>query len=401
MRLMKAQQKIVLVGLCLGLFVGGILITWLTVSKITFPVVGFQNTPSPSPQPSPTPSPTPDPLRPRTALLLGYVGGNHEGGLLTDTMLLAQANFKAKQLTLISIPRDLWVTIPLQTSQAATSAGKINQLYVLGTDQRRNLELPEKYRGAEGGLILAQDIVSNVLQQQIEYVLAITQAGLIATLTQLGPIPVKVPYSFVDEYFPITGEENNPCDKTPEDIATLSATLRGFELEKQFTCRYERLEFTAGLQLLDASTGAKFVRSRHAAIGGSDFGRSQRQQALVSGIKNLLSQPTNWLKIPTVMNKVFQNVESTLELTDFVEFVGLTSNPESWTVKSYQLDKTNALWETRSPDGQYILVDRAASGSAQLNDESWPTIRAYVSEWLTQTPAEVASRGGSLDDQAP
>ena len=106
MRLMKAQQKIVLVGLCLGLFVGGILITWLTVSKITFPVVGFQNTPSPSPQPSPTPSPTPDPLRPRTALLLGYVGGNHEGGLLTDTMLLAQANFKACLLYTSPSPRD-------------------------------------------------------------------------------------------------------------------------------------------------------------------------------------------------------------------------------------------------------------------------------------------------------
>jgi len=386
MRLMKTQQKILVVGVCLGLLVSGILITWLSISKITFPAVGIQNTPTPSPQPSPTPSPTPDPLRPRTALLLGYVGGNHEGGLLTDTMLLAQANFKTKELSLISIPRDLWVTIPLQTSQAATSAGKVNQLYALG---------------AEGGLVITQDVVGTVLQQQIEYVLAINQAGLIATLTQLGPIPVKVPYSFVDEYFPIAGEENNPCDKTPEDIATLSATLRGFELEKQFTCRYERLEFTAGLQLLDASTAAKFVRSRHAAIGGSDFGRSQRQQALVLGIKNLLSQPSNWLKIPTVLNKVYRNVDSNLELTDFLELLGLISNPESWKVQSYQLDKTNALWETRSPDGQYILVDRAASGSAQLNNESWPTLREFVKGWLTQTPAEVASRGGSLDDQAP
>ncbi len=398
---MYVHIKLVLVTMFFGLFVSGVLIAWLHMSTNTFPVINFENTPTSSPQPSPSPSPTPDPLRPRTALLLGYVGGNHEGSLLTDSMLLAQANFKTKQLTLVSIPRDLWVTIPLQTSLAATSSGKINQLYALGTDQRRNLELPEKYRGAEGGLVLAQDIVGNVLQQQIDYVFAINQVGLIASLTQLGPIPVKVPYSFVDEYFPIAGEENNPCNKSPEDIATLSASLRGFELEKQFTCRYERLEFTAGLQQLDASTAAKFVRSRHAVIGGSDFGRSQRQQALISGIKNLLSQPINWLIIPTLMSKVFHNVESTLDLTDFLELVGLTSNPETWNVQSYQLDKSNALWETRSPDGQYIVVDRAASSSAQLNDESWPTLREIVKEWLTQAPAEVSSRGGSLDDQAP
>ncbi len=398
---MSAKKILVLIGFGLGLLVSSGVIWWLSFFQNSFATTKLGQTPTPTALPSPTPSPTPDPLRPRTFLLLGYMGGNHEGSLLTDTMLLAQVNFKVKKLTLISIPRDLWVTIPLQTAISATSAGKINQLYALGTDKRRNLDLPEKYRGVNGGLLLAQDITSSIVQQPIDYVLAINQAGLVAALTQLGPIPVKVPYSFVDDFFPIAGEENNPCEKSPTDIASLSATLRGFELEKQFTCRYEKLEFVAGMQNLDASTAAKFVRSRHSDLGGNDFGRSQRQQALIGGIKTLLSQPANWLKLPTFIGRVFNNLESTLELKDGLELLSLASLPETWQITSYQLNESNALWETRSPDGQYILVDRAASGSAQLNSQSWPSVSETVKGWLTQVPAEVTFRGDSLDDQAP
>ena len=398
---MIVQKKLTLLGILCGLGTSILLLIWVLHSNNLIPVKTSAPSPTSILRPSPSPTPTPDPLRPRMALLLGYVGGTHEGGLLTDTMVLAQANFKSKQLTLISIPRDLWVTIPLRSELESTSAGKINQVYALGTDAHRKLELPERYHKTGGGLLIAQDVVSQVINQPIDYTMAVNQAGFITALTKLGPIPVRVPYSFIDDFFPIPGEENNLCEKPPEEIATLSATLHGFELEKQFVCRYEKLEFTAGLQELDASTAAKFVRSRHANIGGSDFGRSLRQQALLAGIKTLFSQPTNWLKIPSLVTTLYKNVETTLELPDLLELFGSASNPESRQINSYKLDKTNALWESRSSNGQYILVDRAASGSAQLNDESWPTLRKTVGEWLTQTPERVASPGGSLDDQAP
>lgn len=356
------------------------------------------HTSSTAPSPTPTATPTPDPLRPRTALLLGYVGGSHDGGLLTDTMLLARADFKQHQLTLISIPRDLWVPIP---NAEASTAGKINQLYALGTDRRRKLELPSHYQVDHGGLLLAQDVVSNITEQPIDYVFAINQAGLIAALGKLGPIPVTVPYAFTDEYFPIAGEETNPCNFTPEDIATLSATLRGFELEKQFTCRYETLAFDAGLQDMDASTAAKFVRSRHASVGGNDFGRSQRQEALIKGVISLLSRPTNWLKFPSLIGSVLKNVETTATAEEIITVAQLIDDPKQWQINSYQIDQKNALWETRSSDGQYILIDRAASQSAELIPATWATIRQTIADWITQIPAESQPAGDSADHQAP
>lgn len=397
------QKKVVIVIIVFSLLISTTLITIFLFSTQLDSIIEVASSPTSTPiiLPSPTPSPTPDPLRARTFLLLGYMGGNHEGSLLTDTLILSNLNFKTKELTLISIPRDLWVAIPSNTHPATASAGKINQLYALGSDKKRQLNLPNQYQHAKGGLLLAKDVVGDIMGQNIDYVLSINQNNLIAVLNRLGPIPIQVPYSFTDDYFPIAGEETNTCGKSPVEIASLSAVLRGFELEKQFGCRYEKLIFNAGNQDFDASTAAKFVRSRHSNVGGSDFGRSQRQQALIKGIKTLISQPTTWVKLPTIAGQLYQQIETNITLPEILSLATLVTDPSHWQITSYQINESNALWETRSPDGQYILIDRAASGSAQLNSDSWPTIREIVKSWLTQVPAEATFRGDSFDDQAP
>src|SRR3990172_9559930 len=42
-------------------------------------------------------------------LLLGIGGKNHEGPNLTDTMIFTSISLSKNKVTLISIPRDLWV----------------------------------------------------------------------------------------------------------------------------------------------------------------------------------------------------------------------------------------------------------------------------------------------------
>jgi anionic cell wall polymer biosynthesis LytR-Cps2A-Psr (LCP) family protein len=56
-------------------------------------------------------------------LLLGIGGGTHDGPNLTDTIMLASIDFKADKVTLVSIPRDLWLP---DTNQ------KINAAYAIG-----------------------------------------------------------------------------------------------------------------------------------------------------------------------------------------------------------------------------------------------------------------------------
>lgn len=56
-------------------------------------------------------------------LITGMGGVSHEGGDLTDTIILASLNAKSKTVSLLSIPRDLYVEYP------TGGMGKINETY--------------------------------------------------------------------------------------------------------------------------------------------------------------------------------------------------------------------------------------------------------------------------------
>lgn len=357
--------------------------------------IAVQNEP---PTATPSPSPTPDPLAPKNYLLLGYVGGKHDGGLLTDTIIIAQIQPKTNMVILISIPRDTWVDIP---QESGSMQGKINQVYALGSDAKRRESLPKEYQQLSNGLQLTQDVIGEISGLSFSGSIAISQAGLLSALDRIGPITVQVPYSFTDSFYPIPGEENNPCEKSEEEIASLSAQLRGFDLEKQFLCRYEELQFSAGEQILTASEAAKFVRSRHGNSGGNDFGRSQRQQALLESIKNELAKPSVWLKLPTLISDLFKSVTTNLSIAEGLEVAELLNPLDQLRLQSYQLSISNVLKETRSIDGQYILVEKVSTESAQTTEAKWKTIRDRITEWTTQAPAHELESGGEYSIQAP
>ncbi|MGN6565258.1 MAG: LCP family glycopolymer transferase, partial [Thermomicrobiales bacterium] len=106
------------------------------------------NTPTPAPTPTETPiplTPTPTPLpvgnspviqRIRagervTVLLLGFGGPGHDGGYLTDSIQVLSFDPKTSVVTLISVPRDLWVLIPTYQGRGGYW-GKINEAYTVG-----------------------------------------------------------------------------------------------------------------------------------------------------------------------------------------------------------------------------------------------------------------------------
>lgn len=347
-----------IIGVCVGLLVllavGSVIWFWRFQSTNQNQTTLVDSTIAPSP--TPTPTPTPDPLRPRNALLLGYMGGSHDGGALTDTIMVVQVDPKAKQVSLISLPRDLWVDLPLNPE--TTVSGKINTAFALGNDQRQYPSRDTRYQGDQGGLNLASDVVSQITGLPIETAVAINMQGFLNALNSLGSLTVNVPYAFVDEFYPIAGLENESCGFTPEDIATISATFRGFELEKQFPCRYETLEFVAGPTVMDAETALKFVRSRHSGTGGGDFGRTQRQQALITAIKDHLSSPSNWLSIVPTATRLYKTVSTNLEMPQFIDFIQLVSSPADYQIRSLTIDTSNALQDSWSADRQYILVPR-------------------------------------------
>ncbi|MBI2036076.1 LCP family protein [Candidatus Microgenomates bacterium] len=287
-------------------------------------------------------------------LLLGIAGGNHEGAMLTDTIIFAHLNPQTNNVVLVSIPRDLWIPI-LQS--------KINAAYEFGQQKKPG-----------GGLSLAKATVADILGQDIQYAFRVDFSGFIRAVDQLGGIDIDVERSFDDYNYPIPGEENNLCGKSQEEtkiaIATISAasTARLFEV---FPCRVERLHFDKGQTHMDGQTGLKYVRSRQSeGAEGTDFARSKRQQKLLVALKDkvfsagVLLNPVKLISLYQTLNK---SIDTDIKTWEFDDFIKLARKMEGAKIKTVVIDqgdeeKNRAGILVNPPASQYgawVLVPRS------------------------------------------
>jgi LCP family protein required for cell wall assembly len=320
-----------------------------------------------------TPTPTPDPLAPKNILLLGYAGGDHEGATLTDTIMVAHIDPRKEDITLISVPRDLWVPIPVEDNNTENS--KINAAFAIGLDDKKYPNKLPQYKGVGGAGKLAEDMVGMVTGLHIDNFVAINFEGFKKMIDILGGVNVYVPETFEDKFYPIAGEEKNTCGKSDEELAALNATMSGQLLEKEFTCRFETISFVKGLTTMDSETALKFVRSRHSETNGNDFARSTRQQALIIGVKNKLLKISSIPKIVPIINSMSKYLITDIDIKTALDIFSDQTLPKSVDIKTINLSIDNVLQESISADHQYILIPKDS-------EDNWGVIHDYIREQL-------------------
>ncbi len=329
----------------------------------------FSPVPNTTPIHTQTPTPTPDPKRPITLLLLGYGGGKHEGGLLTDTMILAVIQPKKQTITLIPIPRDLWIELP--TTHNTMLPSKINAAFAIGTDTKNYPDKPEQFTGSLGGIHMASYVVERISGIKPDATLAVNFDGFIGSVDALDGLDVNAANSLIDPFYPIAGEENNMCGIDEDEAKQRESTASGFILEELYTCRFETLSFEPGIQHMDGTTALKYVRSRHAYDGGGDFDRSRRQKEVLSAMKEKIISLGFITKASSYFTAWRGNILTDLTLAKVADLVDRTGNPEGYTFQSISLTTDTILTEDKSPDGQYIL--NPAQGQFE-----WSGIQEYI-----------------------
>ncbi|MEA2056503.1 MAG: LCP family protein [Patescibacteria group bacterium] len=283
-------------------------------------------------------------LKSLNILLLGYGGAGHQGGYLADVIQIVNIDFENDLINFISIPRDLWITLP-NKKQA-----KINQALTLGNDQSQLI--------LSGGKVAKQmaEIVSGI---DVDYFIAIDFVGFKRTIGEtLEGITVDVPETLNDPWYPITGEELNPCGMTPEEVAELTNNYSGFELERQFECRYEHLQYKKGLVEMEGGDALKYVRSRHGSTAG-DFSRSQRQKTVLLAIKNKLFDLESLGKIPEFFKLATNNVCTDFDLEILQYLAPALHQTSNYQNQSIILSTENTLKSSKSNGGQFILIPKA------------------------------------------
>ena len=314
-------------------------------------------------------TPTPDPLRIRNILLLGYAGGDHDGATLTDTIILARIYPKDQKIKLISIPRDIWVQIPISKDDSQNF--KINHAFAIGLDNKKYPDKEEKYKSLYGAGLMAREAVAKVTGIMPENFVAINFNGFKSIVDNLGGVTVNVPFSFEDKFYPITGLEKDTCGKSDEEVEALTATMSGDLLEEEFTCRYETLDFTKGSTTMDGETALKFVRSRHSETNGNDFGRALRQQAFLVGVKNKLLKIGSIPKIITLANSLSKNVMTDIDFKTAFQILNEQETLTDFTIEPLSLTTDNVLMEGQSSDGQYILTSKDG-------ENNWSSVQQFI-----------------------
>jgi len=242
-------------------------------------------TPSPSMLFSPTPSTSPLPKPPSgafTVLLLGSDDDSKFTGdhVLTQSMILVRVVPSTKQVTMLSIPRDLYVHL------STGGYGKIDGAY------------------SYGGPGAAIATVTQNFGVKINDYIWIGLLGLVKLIDAIGGIDVVTSHPVLDDYYPADILTRNPYS-------------------------YQRVAVLGGPQHLDGIHAMQYVRSRHGDLQ-SDFGRSQRQQAVLMAIRQKAKQlsPEDLPAISAALGKEMKTSISVPEVAALLPLAASFDNPD-------------------------------------------------------------------------
>ena len=301
-------------------------------------------------------------------LLLGRGGPNHDGPNLTDTIIFASVDTKTNKITLVSVPRDLWIP---------SLQNKINDAYADGEAKKQG-----------GGLIESKAVIGNVVGQNIDYGIVLDFSGFVKAVDMLGGIDVNVDRTFDDYEYPIEGKENDLCGHSLDDVkaftATDSASLTVDADQLQyFSCRYQHIHFDKGPTHMDGQTALEYVRSRHAlGVEGTDFARSQRQEKVIKALKDKvfsLGTLLNPAKVIGLYETIKNSIDTDIPQSQLDDFIRLAQQMKNAKIQSGVIDigdenrKGLLIHPDITSDYQYEWVLIPALGS-----QNYSGIKKYI-----------------------
>jgi len=205
-------------------------------------------------------------------LLLGTGGKGHDGANLTDTIIIASIDYKNKSVSMLSIPRDLYIMDRQQ---------RINSVY--DTESR-------KYKSSKKGLQKLEKIVEEITGTKLQYYVKVDFNGFIKIIDSIGGVDIMVEHKIYDPYYP-----------------------------KGETIYFETFKLDAGQQVLNGKIALKYARSRKTT---SDFDRAKRQQKLLFAIKEKamsLNILTDAGKLGDIYNSIDESIETDMALAEIIE----------------------------------------------------------------------------------
>jgi LCP family protein required for cell wall assembly len=251
-------------------------------------------------------------------LLLGIGGEGHEGGYLTDTIILAQIRPDIQKVSMTSIPRDYLI------NNAKLGQRKINAAFAEGFIRNKDWNEAGSY---------ARETVEEISGMKIPYFAVVDFKGFEKVVDLLGGVDVTIDRTFTDYQYPNSSYGYLPA-----------------------------LTFKQGSEHMNGTRALQFARSRHAAgPEGTDFARSQRQQKIIQAVKEKLTKLnfiTDAGKINNLLSVLTDHFHTNISLDEVFRLYTLGKGYSKENIISQSLDPETRLICSKilEESGAYVLT---------------------------------------------
>lgn len=226
-------------------------------------------------------------------LLLGSDTDGKNGAPLAQSDIVVTIDQQTHYVGMLSIPRDLQVSIP------NSGAGKMDFAFSYGWQDQSGNDTTAK---AEAGAGLAEDTIQENFGIHIDRYAWVGLTGFVKVIDTAGGVDIDVTHPMVD-------------DNYPDDVANSGGSVYD----------YKRLYIAPGPQHLDGPQALEYVRTRHSDLIG-DFGRSARQQQVLSALKAKLATPDTISQTPQLLKDLNGYLLTDMQLDDLAFLGNLARN---------------------------------------------------------------------------
>jgi len=236
-------------------------------------------------QPTATPSITPTPTivpvcggPPVMQVLISGVASESYRYGLADAIRIARIDFQLKKVTVLALPRDLWVQIPGLAHEDIT-VGKLNQAYFYGSEGMGYYSA-----GGYGSGLLAETLLANYGYRADHY-LAVNLSSFRRIIDAMGGIDVYLPHNVYRQ-----------VNEKPV------------------------LYLAAGYHHLYGEDAETLARQR---ITIGDFGRIDHQSIILRAVAAKLLSPAGIAAVPSLVEQWKSNVKTDFSPADITQLICL------------------------------------------------------------------------------
>lgn len=271
-----------------------------------------------------------------TVLALGIDGNENYLYGLSDVIRVVRVDFVKPKVTVLAMPRDLWVEIPEIEEPYGITHGKLNQAYFYGTPGMGYYDGP----GAGAGL-LARTLDLN-FDLLVDHYGAVSMQTFVKMVDAVGGIEIYLP----------TDVDGTPVDDKTEDMGYFDAGQQHFTGDQAL--RFSR------------------IRKRYNA-----FTRSSNQNMVLCALKDKVTSPAVVPKIPQIINAFQDSILTDLSPEQLAQLACLVP----------KLDSENLIFTTIPED----LLSPGRVYSPQQKAETYVLkadyneIRAVINQFMAGT----------------